>query len=245
MAKTATNARIYLAEVDLSGVANACALNMKTDIVDCTAFSDAYKDKLGGFTDVIVDVSGYFDAGTDPDTSGNPDHKMFDQLALSNGVLSIIGGTGAAADTCWFFRPTLTTYNPLEGKVSEMATFKLHGEGAAPLVKGQVMVAKAAKTLTGTSTPYQLGALTATQTLYCAVHVFAASADDTLDLVLQSDAAEAFDSPTSQITFAQITGIGQDWQSKAGAVADTWWRLSYTIGGVAPSFTIAVVAGIV
>lgn len=242
MAKAIMNCRIYLAEVDLSGVANAAALNLKTDIVECTAFSDAYKDKLGGMTDVICDISGFYSA---EETTGNPDHKMFDQLALRNAVLTLADGAGAAAATAFFFQPVLTEYTPMDGKVGDMAAFKLHGEGTGALVRGQVMIAKAAKTLTGTSTAYQLGALTASQTMWCAVHCFAASADDTLDLVLQSDAAEAFDSPTSQITFTQITGVGHELKSKVGAVADTWWRLSYTIGGVAPSFTIAVVAGIV
>lgn len=242
MAKAILNARIYLAEVDLSGYANAAAINMKTDIVECTAFADAYKDKLGGMTDVIVDVSGFFSADS---VTGHPDHKMFDQLALNDALLTIAAEAGAANTTAYFFKPTLTQYTPFEGKVSEMATFKLHGEGAAPLVKGKVMVAQAAKTLTGTSTPYQLGAVLATQTVYCGVHIFAVSgAAPTLDLILQSDAADTFLSPTDVITFAQKTAIGQDYQYLAGANTDTWWRLSYTIGGAGPSFTIAVVTGI-
>lgn len=242
MAKAILDARIYLAEVDLSCYSNAAAINLKTDIVDCTAFCDEYKDKLAGMTDCIVDIAGYFSAAA---TTGNPDHKMFDQLALSNAVLTICPEEGLTGTTAYFFRPTLSQYTPMEGKVGEMNTFKLHGEGAAPLVKGTVMMPLAAKTLTGTSTPYQLGALTADQTIYCAVHITAIAGTPTLDLVLQSDAANSFLSPTDQITFTQKTGIGFDWQYKAGAIADDWWRISYTIGGGTPSLTFVIVAGIV
>src|SRR5574343_1730138 len=86
MAKAILDARIYLAEIDLSSYTNAAAINLKTDILDCTAFSDAYKDKLAGMTDVIVDVSGYFSADL---VTGDPDHCLFDQLALSDAVLTI------------------------------------------------------------------------------------------------------------------------------------------------------------
>lgn len=243
MAKAILDARIYLKEVDLSGYTNACAINCKTDVLDCTTFSDTYKDKLAGMTDVIFDASGYFSADS---VTGDPDHKLFDQLALNDAVVSICPEEGATGTTAFFFRPTLTQYNPVEGKVGEMATFKLHGEGAAPLVKGTVMMPKAAKTLTGTSTPYQLGVVSATQTIYVGVHVFTVSgAGPTLDLVLQSDTLVGFGSPTAQITIPQITTVGQVWTSKAGAIAEDWWRISYTIGGAGPSFTLAVVAGIV
>lgn len=178
MAKAILDARIYLAECDLSGVSNAAALNVKSDVVDCTAFSDDYKDKLVGLSDVIVDVSGFFSAEA---VTGNPDHKMFDQLALSNAVLTLAPEAGTAGTTAFFFRPTLTQYTPLDGKVSDMATFKLHGEGARPLVRGKVLAAKAARTTTDGGTKMNLGAYSSTQSLYGALHVFTASESDTLD----------------------------------------------------------------
>lgn len=242
MAKAILNARVYLAEVDLSGVANAAAINLKTDVVECTAFSDAYKDRLAGFTDVIAEVSGFFSA---EGTTGNPDTKMFNQLALSNALLTIAAGGGVSGDIAYFFRPTLTEYQPFAGKISDMAAFKLHGEGAAPLVKGQILLPNAAKTLTGAGTPYQLGAVSAAKKIYCGVHIFAVSGTlPTLDLVLQSDALVGFGSPADVITFTQKNAIGQDYQTANGPLTDDWWRISYTIGGTLPSFTLAVVAGI-
>jgi hypothetical protein len=181
MAKVILDARVYLAEVDLSGVANAAALNLKTDIVDCTAFSDAYKDHLAGLTDVIAEVSGFFSAEA---ITGNPDKKMFDQLALSNAVLTMATGAGAFGEVAYFFRPTLSQYQPFGGKVSDMAQFKLHGEGAAPLVRGRVLMAKAEKTSTSYGLKYNLGAYSATQKLYAALHVFAKTGTPTLDATI-------------------------------------------------------------
>lgn len=242
MAKAILDARIYLAECDLSGTANAAALNLKTDVVECTAFSDAYKDKLAGMTDVICDVSGFFSAEA---TTGNPDTKMFTQLGLSNALLTMATGAGAFGETAYFFRPVLTQYTPLEGKVGDVAAFKLHGEGTGELIKGSILIPKTALVLTGAGAGLELGALSAAETIYCGLHIFEVSGTlPTLDLLLESDVDDNWSSATTQITFAEKSAVGFDWQTKAGAVADTYWRLSYTIGGTLPSFTIAVVAGI-
>lgn len=320
MAKAILDATIWLGKYDLSCYTNAAAINLKTDIVDCTAFCDTYKDKLAGMTDVIVDVSGFFSADS---VSGDPDHYMFDQLALSNAVLTICPEDGAFGTVAYFFRPTLTQYNPLEGKVGDMATFKLHGEGAQPLVKGRVLAAKAARIAAGSGTKYTLGAYTATQTLYGGLHVFAASgAAPTLDVTIciadrlntvtlgaggtgyahndvltivqaggsygsvtvdtvdgggtitalvpgittpgsgytvanglpttvapagGSNATLNITSVTDAVvlTFAQKTAIGFEWKTDAGPITDTNFRAIWNIGGAGPSFTFAVVAGIV
>lgn len=240
MAKTVLNARVYLAQLDVSGVSNAASMNLKTDIIDATCMKDAYKDKLVGMTDIICDVAGVY-------SDDDYDATLFTQLSLSNKVLTLCTEGGVVNTTAFFFKPLLTEYTPLDGKISELGTYKLHGEGTGELVRGKIMIAKGAKTLTGTSTPYQLGALSSSQTMVCAYHVFAISGTDTptITLILQSDAADTFLTPADQITFAAKTTIGDDYQSKAGPVTDTWWRLSYTISGTNPSFTIAVVAGII
>ena len=244
MAKAIMNCRVFLAECDLSGVTNAAALNLKADLKECSVFESTFKERLAGIPEVLGDISGYFEA-QDPDS--NPDKKMFDQLALNDAALSLLVGDGASGNQAYFFRPAVSQYSPLDGgKVGEMAAFKLHAEGAAPLVRGQVLLPKAARTVTGAGAALQLGAVAATQKVYCAVHIFAVSGTTpALNLVLQSDTTEAFTSPTDVITFSQKTAAGQDWQSANGPITDTWWRIAYTIGGTTPSFTCALVAGIV
>lgn len=243
MAKCIMNARVYLAEVDLSGVTNAAALNVKVDLKDCPTCTDDWITRLPGIKDVICDVKGWFDA--DPVT-GQPAQKMFDSFGLSSGVLSLAAGSGALGDKAWFFRPTLAKYDPLGGKVGEVVPFELHAEGGVPLVKGQVLQPKNTLTISGNGSALQLGALSATQKIYCGLHVFAVSGGSpTLNVILQADNASNFPSPATQITFAQKVAVGQDWQSANGPVTDDWWRINYTIGGSTPSFTFALVAGIV
>ena len=313
MAKTITDARIFLGATDLSGVANATAINMKTDTVDCTAFSDGMKTKLAGMTDVIVDVSGYF--------SPDEDDAMFSKLALADTVLTVATPDGSFGDLAYFFRPTMSQYTPLDGQVSEVGTFKLHGEGAAPLVRGRVLAAKDARIVTAYETKYNLGAYTATQYLYGGLHVFTATLGDTLDVTIciadrvqtitigaagtgytaghdltivqagGSFATANIDtvdggggvtgvtlltpgsgytvanglattvSPgpggvdctlnitaitdTAVITFTQATASGYEWMTDAGAITDVNFKAKWTIGGADPSFTFAVVAGIV
>ena len=61
---------------------------------------------------------------------------------------------------------------------------------------------------------------------------------------LQSDDNSSFTSPTDRITFTGITAIGADFQSVAGAITDTHWRLNYTVSGTNPSFNIHATVGI-
>jgi hypothetical protein len=71
-----------------------------------------------------------------------------------------------------------------------------------------------------------------------------AGTNPTLDLKIQSDDAQAMSSPIDRITFDQMTTVGAQWKELAGPITDTWWRVNYTLGGIDPSFVIAVVIGI-
>ena len=66
----------------------------------------------------------------------------------------------------------------------------------------------------------------------------------TVTFKLQSDDNASFTSPTDRITFTDITAIGSDFQSVAGAITDDYWRLNYTISGTNPSFGIHATIGI-
>jgi hypothetical protein len=103
-----------------------------------------------------------------------------------------------------------------------------------------------ARTVTGNGTARQLGLVGATQKLYASLHVVDASVADTLDVKIQSDDASGMGTPTDRITFTQATAVGAQYATPvSGPIAtDTWWRVSYTIGGTSPSFKFAVVVGI-
>ena len=129
--------------------------------------------------------------------------------------------------------------------LGEMMRFSVSAEATGDLIRGNVLFPLTTATTSGQSAAQNLGAVTATQYLYGALHVTAASAADTLDVVIQSDDAEGMASPTARITFTQKTAIGSQWATPVlGAITDTWWRIDYTIGGASPSFDFTVMMGI-
>ena len=92
----------------------------------------------------------------------------------------------------------------------------------------------------------QLGAVGATEKCYVGIHCYGVSGTSTptVTFKLQSDDNSSFTSPTDRITFSNITAIGADYQSAAGAITDTYYRLNYTISGTSPSFSIHATIGI-
>ncbi len=75
--------------------------------------------------------------------------------------------------------------------------------------------------------------------------VAASGTTPTLDVTIESDDGVGMGSPTTRINFAQATAIGAQWATPvAGAIADDWWRVAYTLGGASPSFTFICIIGI-
>ena len=122
----------------------------------------------------------------------------------------------------------------------------LVGATYRPLIRGILGTHQTAAATSSASTKFQLGAVTAAQYLYGALHVYSASGTNpTLDVTLQSDADASAGSETVRLTFAQKTAAGYEWASPiVGAIADTYWRASWTVAGTNPLFAFAVVFGI-
>lgn len=232
--------KLYLDKYNLSGDMNNLALNPEIDVIDDTTFSsNGARRKVAGLQNVTADFQGYYEAG-----EGKVDDALFNAIGAVNSPVTICPTDGAAGEPGYIFRALTSQYSP-GATVGEIFAFTVTAEGSGKLVKGTVML-NGALTATGTGTARQLGAVTATQKLYAAIHAVTVSGTDpTLDLVVQSDDAEGFTDPTDRITFAQLTDEGSEWATPvAGAITDDWWRLSYTISGTDPSFTCVVVVGI-
>ena len=82
--------------------------------------------------------------------------------------------------------------------------------------------------------------------MFLALHVVAISGAPTFSVVLESDDNSGFTSPTTQLTSASYSAAtGSEWQSVAGAITDTYWRVKWTVtGGTSPSVSMLAVAGI-
>ena len=232
-----TNPKLWLAGYELEGVLSTLALNYGAEIKDATVFGNTTRIRKGGLKTVAGQVEGFYDATT-------IDAALFSRIGAANvPVTCAPDGAGAEGERAFALLAALGEYR-IGGELGEMSKLSLPLDSGGPLVKGTI-VHNAARTATGNGTAFQLGAVSATQKLYAALHVVAAAGTTpTLDVSVQSDNAQGFASPAAQITFTQATAIASEWKELAGAVADDWWRVSFTVGGASPSFTFAVFLGI-
>lgn len=134
-------------------------------------------------------------------------------------------------------------YTPHNATIGETAMASLSGSGSGGAARGLLMHAVTARTTSGTGTAYQLGAVSASQRIYGALHVTASSGTPSVVVKLQSSATEG-GSYTDRVTFTAATGVGEQWASTLGAITDTWWRATWTVSGSSPSLTFGLSAGI-
>lgn len=244
MAHKLVDAVIWLGQYDLSGDHNSVSLTQTVEALKATTFgpTTTTHKNIAGMRGASFEGSGLLSYG-----ASEVEDALRSKFAVVDVPLSIMADGGQATETAWFMKSLLTEYTPMGGTVGEVHGFTLKGAPSkSPLVRGQVFAAKAARTATGNSgTAVQLGAVGATQRIYAALHVFAASGTTpTLDVTVKSDDAVGFASPTTVLTLAQATAASSEFKSAAGAITDTYWRVDWTVGGTSPSFTFAVVLGI-
>ncbi len=237
-----SNCKLWLAQYDLSGYMNALGINDNPDMLDNTVFGNTAKSRKKGLSAVAANHEGLWD--------GTAEDAIWNDFNATTIPMTISPVTGAEGDPAYSFLAQTAEYS-LGGAVGELLKFTVKAENAGSgLVRGLILF-NDTKDASSTGTAYELGAITAGQTMYAALHVISASASDTLDVIIQSDNLQAFGDPQTRITFNQVAlGAGgggtYEWQTYAPAAGQTdiWWRIGYTIAGAAPSFTFVVFAGI-
>lgn len=238
--QTLTDAKIYVAQYDWSGDMNSVALEYAAEMQDATTFGQTTRINKGGLKTARLSTEGYWSAG-----SGEIDPAIFAEIGVADRPVSVTPGSGAAGEAAYLFRTIRGSYSP-GAQIGEMLRFRTEAmaAGGHGLVRGTVLFNGTAGS-TSAGTKYQLGAVGATQRLYAALHVLDVSGTSpTLDVAIESDADASAGSETGRISFTQATGVTSEWASVAGAITDTYWRISYTIGGTDPSFTFVLTAGI-
>ena len=237
-----TDCKLYVASFDLSGKMNALALTNSAEMKDGTTFGNTTRINKAGLKSIVAQHEGLWDAnGID-----QPDDTFFARIGTANVPVTISPQTGADGEIAYIFRAVHSEYAP-GAQVGELFAFSvtMEGDDGAPLVRATVLKPTGATIVTGTGTGRELGAVSATQRLYGSLHVIAVTGTNpTLDVIVQSDDASNFPSPTTRLTYSQKTTIASDWQSAVGAITDTWYRVSFTIGGTNPSFSFVVAVGI-
>lgn len=235
------NCKAYLDGYDLTGNSNKVELNYSADSLENTVFSATTKSRQAGLKNVEVNLEGFWEAGV-----GKIDAAMGANLDAGGLVGKIITlcPTGGAANEPFFSFENIFGEFQLGAQVGELLPFSYSGGGSDDegLIKGTVLE-NATKTATANGTGRQLGQVAAGQHLYAVMHVLAVSGTNpTLDMIIQSDDNSGFTSPTTKITFAQVTDVGAWWATRvSGPITDDYWRARWTIGGTNnPSFTVFV-----
>lgn len=242
------NQQIVLADFDAS-----CRITDYSGAVDVetldasTVCSTGWTEYVAGMKTWTVGVNGFVDFAA---------NQIDAKLGLSGNLGAAIdpiticptANGGADGEIAFTGRGLNTQYQVLQGNRGQLAPFTMNvGGRLEPLVRGTVLhPTTTARTASGNGTARQLGAVSATQRIYLALHVVAISGAPTFSVVLESDDNSGFTSPTTRITSASYSATtGSERQSLAGAITDDYWRVKWTVtGGTSPSITFLAVAGI-
>lgn len=238
-----TNARMFVGGYELSGIQNQMGLNYSADMLDGTVFGQTTRVNKPGLKNVEISGSGFWDVAA---VGTSYDSVLYSRIAAAKEVVSLAPEGQVVGDTVFFVEGVNGSYNPISGAVGELIAFEINMQAQTlALVRGKVG-AVGTKTVTGNESGVQLGALSATQRLFAALHVVDPSGTTpSIDVVVQSDDTSGFGTPTDQITFSQVTTTaGAQWGSKMGAVTDTWWRIKMTLAGTSMSYKVFCSFGI-
>lgn len=236
-----TDAKLWVSGFDVSGDANRLAVAYGAEAVDDTRFGMTVRSNAGGLKTLALQCEGFWDAdGTD-----EPDDVFFSRVGTSGVPVSFAAEGGDAGDVGYCFESLIANYAQ-RGQIGEMYAFVVDASAnnGAPLVRGMIAFNAAVSGASGAGTAYNIGAVSATQRAYASLHVLAIGAGTSLGVIVKSDDAQAFSSPTNRISFTAATTIGGQFSSAAGAITDSWWRADWTLTGGTTTATFVVVVGI-
>lgn len=220
----------------LRGIMNSVALSEAADLVEANTFGDTGKRRLAGLRSPTVDMEGLFDATLDA--------ELQSRIGLADVPITVAPNDSVDGARAFFFRAIAGEYSYF-GALGDANPFSFSAEGSdgGVIVRGTIGHA-GIETVTGVGVGRQLGAVAAGQSLFAVLHVLAASVADTLDVIVESDDNAGFTTPTTRGTFTQQSAIGSAvLVPVAGPITDDWWRVSWTLGGAAPSFDFINVIG--
>lgn len=238
------NCKIYIDAYDISGHSNSVELSHAAETLDKTTFGSSFKQRMPGLKNSEAKIDGFWEA----DASASANYKIDDivnaALGVTGKLLTICPTDGLAGEVA-FCVPSMIGEYQAGASVGEIMPFNFSGANTDVLARG-IILENSEKTATGNGTARQLGAVSASQKVYVGLHVLAVSGTNpTLDIKIQSDDAQAFASPIDRITLVQANAIGSQWATPlSGAIADSWWRVACTLGGINPKFTIVVIVAI-
>jgi hypothetical protein len=241
-----TDVRLFTGGADLTSVSNKLELAAEREEKDVTTFlpeGDAdlgWKKVTGGLASGSANAEGFWAAGD----AGQVDDRSFIDLGGLTGWTAC--PKGAAVGSPAYLLKALRGKYVAGGSVGDVNPWSASASSTWPVVRSVIMHPPGtARTSTGNGTAVQVSAVTASQYLYASLHVLSVSGTTpTLTVVVESDVDNTFGSPATQITFSSANSISGQISRVAGAITDTWYRITYTITGGSPSFLFVVSLGI-
>ena len=227
-AQVLTNVKLLVDGRDLSGQMNAIGLEYGVDALDATVYGTDTRLNSGGLKTTTMSHQGYWAA--------DDDQHIFSRVG-AKAVVTICPSDFADGQPAYFNEVVHSTYT-LGGAVGELLPFSFDAEAAGTLVQGEVLKPLAAETSAGNSTGSQIGAVSAGQSFYAALHITAISGG-TLTVSIQSDDNSGFTSPITQATFTAATVPGGELRIVSGAISDDYWRAVWTLTGGSATFIVS------
>lgn len=231
------NQKVWFDGYDLTGQVNTVGLDYGVEAKDATTLGNDTRVNAAGLKTVAFAQEGFW----------NPleDSVLFSNVGAADKVVSFCQ-SATEGDTAYMFKSIIGAYS-IGAETGELLPFSLSAGARGDLIRSTLMANKTAVAGNGAGTARQLGALSASQKIYAALHVLStAGGDSTLDVTIESDSTNSFSGgETTQITFSQVTtALGAQWQELSGAETDTWWRPAWNVAGSAPDFDFVLLLGI-
>jgi hypothetical protein len=215
-----TNVKTILDKYDISSDFNSVVIARLRNELDNTTFgTSGFKARMNGLGDGVFSLAGLMDIA-----SGGQDEIINSKMALTDVPILVTLNGAVDFDRCKFGVIQQGEYQ-CGGNVGGRAEFSVNGRISSNVLTDGNIMAVGAKTGTFNGTARQLGAVTASQRIYAAIHATAKSAFTSAVFKLQSDDNSGFSSPTDRITFTTITDLTSQFTSLAGAITDDYWRI--------------------
>ena len=203
---TLTDVRLFSGGYEISSDHNQLTLNLARVLNKATVFGQKSNTYRYGIMSMDYSLAGYFDADG---TSAIDDIHEAQWAADVSNVLTIVEPDGAAGAQAYSFEAIDSALSPFGGNIGGMTIFGVSGKGTGDALRGTLVEdATTVRSTSSNSSAYQLGAVTAGESVRAALHIVAITGAPTLDVTIQSDSVSAMTSPTTVITFPQASSLG-------------------------------------
>ena len=230
-----TDVEIFAEHIELQSYTNQIETASSAEMLDATTFADnGWRSFVAGLRTADFRIKGFQDYA-DPDTT------LRNLVGSSSaGLLSVVPEGSAHNNAAVFGQFKISEYTR-PWAIGTLAEFNLTAKGHGVFVEnGRLAFVKTnvSGDTDGTGVQF-VGGVSATESLYAAVHVF--SAGTTIDVDIETDSTSGFPSPTS-VASTTLTGTAGTLLSAAGAITDEHYRVAFTT--VTGTFSVAVLIGV-